>query len=174
MIVPIVCRDPVPGDESISKPVHYIDGCSIEYDGPAKVSTYFTPRPYDEKISTEETDHASRCREVSSSPQKGERGTSGNVAYFRGRMMRGIDVPIPQGYTMYICEKEEISDGDDCLGKCVESPMENNTGPAAALCLTPVNNRITIWKHHICPDIETDSFIKSLDWPSMASALHES
>ena len=145
MIVPIECRHP-PADEvdDSAKQVHLLTGCSIEYNGPANVETYF------------------KSSEPSDDTDGEKKGSSFKTAYFRGRLMKGVDVPLPPGYTMYVCNKEDEtgSASEDGVPKCRMTAVEAE--------------KITLWKHHVSPDMETDSFVRSLDWPLLASALHES
>ena len=152
MIVPIELCDPPEGEDS-TKTVHYLTGCSIDYSGPANVDTYFKP-------SETSSDQATAAEDEKKRPCH-------KTAYFRGRLMKGIDVAVPSGYTMYVCNES----GEDIASQ----DTEDGTSTAPKYSLTPVTAKeFTMWKHHVSPDMETDSFIKGLDWPSLASVLHES
>lgn len=155
MIVPIECRVPPEGEEPI-KHVHLLDGCSIDYNGPANVDTYFkiTESSPDGETNQVDGEKKEPCHKT---------------AYFRGRLLQGVDVPVPSGYTMYICNETE--EDDESASQDTED--ESSAKPKYTLTQVPVKE-FTMWKHHVTPDVETDSFVRGLDWPSLASVLHES
>lgn len=156
--MPIECREPAEGEDS-RQPVHYLCDCSIDYTGPANVDTYFKPRD------------SSLDRETDAGGGDGEKkGPCHKTAYFRGRLLQGVDVPIPSGYTMYVCHENET--GDDVVPSSQDTEGEVSTEPKYTLTRVPVKE-FTMWKHHVTPDMETDSFARALDWPSLASVLHE-
>lgn len=158
MIIPIEL-DPPEGDESPKK-LHYLTGCSIEYDGPADVATYFEPT-----ISSEDTKERGDEQDRSSA----------KTAYFRGRMMKGIDVTIPPGYRLYLCQESQRDDNDDDDDDDIAEASIDEGRTGSTYRLTPMaEDHFTLWKHHVCPDKETDSTVRALEWLHLASVIHKS
>lgn len=103
--------------------------CEIQATGPALVSAYFKP-----------TDGA-KCRE----------------AYFRGRALKGVDLPLPLGYEGAV------------LGDTVSADVAD--GEERRWLHKGTIDRFTMWKHDDTPHGEEPIF-KAMHWAALADVLH--
>jgi hypothetical protein len=135
--------------------VHQLQGCSISYDGPAQVSTYFHP-------TKDSQNDESLPQQESPSAVKNNPGAT-YTGYFRGRCLRGIDASIPEGYRGYIVESGPF-----------EEPNDDGEQPVSEQHrITSQFDSYTSWKHHVIPDARRDPLHRCLQWCQTASSLHE-
>ncbi|CAI0392578.1 unnamed protein product [Linum tenue] len=125
------------GVPDLTGEVHHLP-CCIKYDGPSDVSDYFKPK--------------STGLEVD--------GLAEQQAYFRGRKLHGVAIPIPSGYSGFVLGKKSI-------GKRKVSDVNSNCWEPSAKF-----ENITYWNHDTIPS-QDDTFIRSLHWLSVAEALHK-
>ncbi|CAL1402387.1 unnamed protein product [Linum trigynum] len=122
------------GVPDLTGEVHQLP-CCIKYDGPSEVYDYFKPK------STVD-------------------GLAEQQAYFRGRKLHGVTIPIPPGYSGFVLGKKSLGKrkASDCNSNCWEpnAKFEN----------------ITYWNHDTLPS-QDDMFVRSLHWLSVAEALHK-
>ncbi|KAG1365085.1 ribonuclease H2 subunit C [Cocos nucifera] len=117
--------------------------CSIKHDGPCPVSHYFKPKKTDVVVD----------------------GSSVEEAYFRGRKLQGITVPLPEGYRGYVLENKksrkgkglETSEGEGEFGRWVSRAEFRN---------------LTYWNHDIVPSSD-DPLVRSFHWFSVADAVSD-
>ena len=134
--------------------VHHLQGCSISFDGPAQVSTYFKPKMDMKKEETlPEQDPSSTVKKNPGATYTG---------YFRGRCLRGIDSPIPLGYSGYVVE---LGLHEECNDETQQVPLEHR--------IASKFDSYTSWKHHVVPDGSRDPLHRCLQWCHTASSLHE-
>ncbi|KAJ3679307.1 hypothetical protein LUZ60_017318 [Juncus effusus] len=111
--------------------------CSVKYNGACAVSDYFKPRNTDVELE----------------------GMRVQEAFFRGRKLHGVTVPIPDDYCGYVLEKK--------IGG------ENNSGSESKLWESSGQfGKMTYWNHDDMPCIE-DPLLRSLHWFPVSHALHK-
>ena len=103
--------------------------CEIQATGPALVSAYFQPRA------------AEKSQE----------------AAFRGRALKGIDVPLPQGYTGAMLADTVSADVAD--------------GEERRWVHRGVIDKFTYWKHDEVPHAD-EPILKAMRWAELADVLH--
>ncbi|XP_063958100.1 ribonuclease H2 subunit C-like [Lytechinus pictus] len=109
--------------------------CTIEGDGEANVSQFFTPA----------------IRQNEESP-----GTTGQQVSFRGRLLRGQEIPIPEGYKGVILKEPSKPFTED----------EDRT-----LKATHSFDKFTYWNLETAPSTN-DTIQRALAWTNIASAIH--
>ena len=156
-VVPILGRESREGDQGTDGQddgveLHLINGCSVEYDGPANVSTYFTP---------------SIERQGSTAPSK--EGLGQLTASFRGRLLRGATVTCESGYSLHVMQKELVQgQGEDESNDDGDGAGEAGT----AYRIVSSTDCCSYWKHHVPVDPATDALYRAMAWVSTAQALH--
>ncbi|XP_020705340.1 ribonuclease H2 subunit C [Dendrobium catenatum] len=115
--------------------------CVIKHDGACPVSQYFKPRKSDMVAD----------------------GLTVEEAFFRGRKLHGVTVPIPNGYRGYVLEKKKIKEG-----RCSEvaEGEANNWASRAEF------QNITYWNHDILPS-KHDPIVRSFHWFAVSDALNK-
>ncbi|KAG9083423.1 hypothetical protein FS749_006044 [Ceratobasidium sp. UAMH 11750] len=115
----------------------------IEYDGPAPVDTYF---------------HVGQDEE------------GNNVAAFRGRVMYGVDLALPDGYAGVVLRTGEENQ--------VEPPKKKRDVidvDASGTRLDPGQtfDKIGLWRADVPVDLKSDEYVRALDeWTRMATLVH--
>ncbi|KAK8931390.1 hypothetical protein KSP39_PZI016789 [Platanthera zijinensis] len=110
--------------------------CVIKQNGVCPVSHYFKPRKSDivaDDLTVEE-------------------------AFFRGRKLLGVTVPIPDGYRGYVLEKKKIGKGMN---------LEENSWESLAEF-----QNLTYWNHDSLPG-KNDPIMRSFHWFAVADALNK-
>ncbi|XP_020576647.1 ribonuclease H2 subunit C [Phalaenopsis equestris] len=115
--------------------------CVIKHDGACPVSQYFKPGKSDMVAD----------------------GSNVEEAFFRGRKLHGVTVPIPNGYRGYVLEKNKIKQG-----RCSEV-LEGHANNWAS---TAEFQNITYWNHDSLPS-KHDLVVRSFHWFAIAEALHK-
>uniref|UniRef100_A0A2P2J5V3 Uncharacterized protein n=1 Tax=Rhizophora mucronata TaxID=61149 RepID=A0A2P2J5V3_RHIMU len=113
--------------------------CAIKYDGPSAVSHYFKPKPTGIEVD----------------------GLTMEEAYFRGRKLDGVTLPLPPTYSGFVLGKKS-------------SHKRKMPGTSQRDCWQ-TNARfqsITYWNHDCLPS-EHDAFLRSFHWLSIAEDLHK-
>ncbi|KAK7329895.1 hypothetical protein VNO77_24076 [Canavalia gladiata] len=118
------------GKEDLSGRVHQLP-CCIKHDGPASVSHYFKPKP----------------------SGVGDEGLALQQAHFRGRLLQGTTLHLPQGYRGFI------------LGKKTSEENSHSWETKATF------HDITYWNHDYLPS-HNDDFFRASHWLTLAKALH--
>eukprot|EP01038_Epipyxis_sp_PR26KG_P010557 gene10557-14183_t len=109
----------VDANESI---VHYLP-CSIDYDGPAPIKSYFMVEDFNQK------------RENENNIEKSESGFK--RSRIRGRELIGQDIILPSNIRGLNMVKSEISTNDGCV-------KFDSAG---------LFQKITVWQHDVPPDL---------------------
>ncbi|XP_010941632.1 uncharacterized protein [Elaeis guineensis] len=135
-------RDPLSAVDLTDR-VHLLP-CSIKHDGPCPVSHYFKPKKTDVVVD----------------------GSSVEEAYFRGRKLQGITVPLPEGYRGYVLENKKKSG----KGKGLEN--SEGEGEFSRWVSRAEFRNLTYWNHDIVPSSD-DPLVRSFHWFSVADALHK-
>ncbi|KAG8746086.1 hypothetical protein FRC10_006189 [Ceratobasidium sp. 414] len=121
----------------------------IEYDGPAPVDTYF---------------HVGRDEE------------GNKVSAFRGRVMYGVDLALPDGYAGVVLQTGEENQEDPPKKRRdvvdVDAEDEND---ASGTRLGPGQtfDKIGLWRADVPVDLKSDEYARALDeWTRMAALVH--
>ncbi|WOL16496.1 ribonuclease H2 subunit C [Canna indica] len=115
--------------------------CSIKHDGPCPVSHYFKPKKTDvvvDDLFVEE-------------------------AFFRGRNLQGLTIPLPEGYRGYVLEKKKSESGNG---------SETLEGGFSQWVSRAEFGNLTYWNHDCLPSSD-DSLLRCFHWFSVANALHK-
>ncbi|KAG9122416.1 hypothetical protein FRC07_001212 [Ceratobasidium sp. 392] len=121
----------------------------VEYDGPAPVDTYF----------------------------RVEKDKEGNtIAAFRGRMMYGVDLALPDGYAGAVLQTGEDNKTEAPKKKShvVDVDAEDESG-ASGTRLEPGQafEKIGLWRADMPVDLKSDEYARALDeWTRMAALVH--
>ncbi|KAK9667777.1 hypothetical protein RND81_13G010600 [Saponaria officinalis] len=135
--------------EDLSNQVHHLP-CCVKFTGPTHVSHYFKP-----KYSGIEVD-----------------GLQVEEAFFRGRNLQGVSVPLPQGYSGFILENKNSSkdNAKKSAGKCNATKISDvgeNSWETLAKC-----HNMTFWNHD-SPPSQDDASLRLFHLFAVAKALHE-
>lgn len=120
--------DVLPSETQTTASAHLLP-CEIKYTGPALVSAYFKPTT----------------------------GKRSLEATFRGRALKGIDLPLPEGYVGSMLQdtvQADVADG--------EERRWLHRGSIGS---------VSFWKHDDLPHDEEPIF-KCMRWTSIANVLH--
>ncbi|KAL2901200.1 Ribonuclease H2 subunit C [Bienertia sinuspersici] len=125
--------------------------CCIKSNAPSDVSHYFKPK---------------------SSGLEIDGGLVVQEAYFRGRNLQGVTIPLPQGYSGFILGKKNSSKGEakktNGRGKAPEiSNSSENSWEMLAKC-----RNLTFWNHDSLPSHD-DASLRLFHCFAVAKALHE-
>ncbi|KAL9242661.1 hypothetical protein vseg_016643 [Gypsophila vaccaria] len=126
--------------------VHHLP-CCVKYTGPTPVSHYFHPKPSGIEVD----------------------GMQVEEAFFRGRKLQGVSVPLPQGYSGFILGKKKSSN-NKTSGRCDASETSNggeNSWETLAKC-----SNMTFWNHDNLPS-QDDASLRLFHLFAVAKALHE-
>ncbi|XP_072970798.1 uncharacterized protein [Typha angustifolia] len=115
--------------------------CSIKHDGPCPVSNYFKPRKTGVEVDGFEVEEA----------------------FFRGRKLQGVTVPLPAGYRGYVLEKKKLEKENE-----VASPDGNSSNWSSRAEF----QSLTYWNHDVLPSPD-DPLLRSFHWFAVANALHK-
>ncbi|KAG9122234.1 hypothetical protein FRC07_001484 [Ceratobasidium sp. 392] len=120
----------------------------VEYDGPAPVDTYF---------------HA-------------ETDEEGNkIGAFRGRMMHGVDLALPDGYAGVVLQTgENKTDAPKKKSHVIDVDAEDEDD-ASGTRLEPGHafEKIGLWRADMPVDLKSDEYARALDeWTRMAALVH--
>ncbi|XP_001176091.1 ribonuclease H2 subunit C [Strongylocentrotus purpuratus] len=121
--------------ESVGPAALHLMPCTVEGNAEANVSQFFTP--------------AIRQSEESL-------GTTGQQVSFRGRLLRGHEMPVPEGYKGVILKEPSKPFTED----------EDRT-----LRATHSFEKFTYWNLETAPSTN-DTIQRAMAWTSIASALH--
>ncbi|KAK9152419.1 hypothetical protein Syun_010728 [Stephania yunnanensis] len=86
-------------------------------------------------------------------------------AFFRGRKLEGLRVPVPDGYEGYVLGKKKNQ-----RGKRKDSDSCDDDSNSWETCASFRN--ITYWNHDSFPS-QNDAFLRCFHWFSVAEALHK-
>ncbi|XP_057521540.1 uncharacterized protein LOC130801675 [Amaranthus tricolor] len=129
--------------------VHHLP-CCVKFNGPSDISHYFKP-----KSSGVEIDGGLQVEE----------------AFFRGRNLQGVTVPLPDGYSGYIIGKKDPGKGKTKKtagsGKAPDSSSIENNWEMLAKC-----GNMTFWNHDRFPS-QDDASLRLFHCFAVAKALHE-
>ncbi|XP_060107625.1 ribonuclease H2 subunit C [Heteronotia binoei] len=109
--------------------------CVIQHDGSAAVQRYFTP--------------------AIRGPQEPESGDESTVS-FRGRMLKGKQVLVPEGYVGLVLEEAAAP---------YLSSKERNMQVKSTF------DSMTVWNLERAPN-ESDEILKAFSWPKIAEGIH--
>ena len=123
------------GIEDLSGRVHQLP-CCIKHDGPAEVSQYFKPNP---------------------TGVVGEDGLPSQQAHFRGRLLQGTTLHLPNNYSGFVLGKKTTSKKSDESSNLWET--------------NATFHDITYWNHDDVPS-NNDDFFRAFHWLTVAKALH--
>lgn len=119
----------------------------IEYDGPAPVDTYFNPT----------------------------KDENGKVAAFRGRIMRGVDLALPEGYAGVVLNTNasESKEQDKNSRSKAKARVENgDDGKETRLNPVSTFTEIGLWRADVLVDLKSDEYARALDeWTRMAALV---
>ncbi|XP_038988570.1 ribonuclease H2 subunit C [Phoenix dactylifera] len=140
-----LCRRDPSSAVDLTDRVHLLP-CSIKHDGPCPVSHYFKPRDLDVVVD----------------------GSSVEEAFFRGRKLQGITVPLPEGYRGHVLESKKSGKGKGFgnLGRGRGRGVQTVGFSRAEF------RNLTYWNHDIVPSSD-DPLVRSFHWFSVADALHK-
>ncbi|KAK2765671.1 hypothetical protein FQN54_008527 [Arachnomyces sp. PD_36] len=134
--------------------------CRIHHDGPldSTLERYWNP-------TTEAESNGNTATE--SNPSQ--------IAYFRGRKLKGHPVPIPAGYNGILATpttrtlpptKTQHADAD-------EEDEEDDDEPPQILDQTSTFNEFVVWSHERAPVASEDPFIRGVEeWVRFAEVMH--
>ncbi|KAK9133951.1 hypothetical protein Scep_013479 [Stephania cephalantha] len=117
--------------------------CCIKHNGPCAVSQYFKPNKAGVEVE----------------------GLDVEEAFFRGRKLEGLRVPVPDGYEGYVLGKKKNQ-----RGKRKDSDSCDDDSNSWETCASFRN--ITYWNHDSFPS-QNDAFLRCFHWFSVAEALHK-
>ncbi|KAI9138636.1 ribonuclease H2 non-catalytic subunit-domain-containing protein [Paraphysoderma sedebokerense] len=126
--------------------------CNIDHDGPAKVSSYFVVNE-----AKNETDLLNGESTTQHTDKQYE-------ASFRGRHLRGRNVPIPPGYQGHILQETSVNDHHIYSNE----EDQDNHDPKRTFKSVYKFNEIMLWGHDEFPQLWKDNVLKGLDWCSMS------
>ncbi|KAJ1679892.1 hypothetical protein EV182_001115 [Spiromyces aspiralis] len=139
--------------------------CSIDYEGPAPVSTYFSPR----------------LAAQQSSPSAGGDGKHYEVS-LRGRGLEGVVVDIPCGYQVVVLEKarkrvprrappsqDALLPEEDQQPGGYEGSSGGDSQVADVWSGRPRPSGFMVWGHDHIPSASSDKALRALDWIGVAS-----
>ncbi|KAJ6833506.1 ribonuclease H2 subunit C [Iris pallida] len=129
-----------PSGADLTGHVHLLP-CSIKHDGPSPVSQYFKPRKTGVVVD----------------------GLSVEEAYFRGRKLQGVTVPLPDGYRGYVLEKNNLRKG---------KRAEASDGESSNWKSRAEFGNLTYWNHDTLPSLD-DPLARCFHWFAVADALHK-
>ncbi|KMT17102.1 hypothetical protein BVRB_2g041560 [Beta vulgaris subsp. vulgaris] len=130
--------------------VHHLP-CCIKYNGPSDVSNYFKPKSFGVEI---------------------DGGLKVEEAFFRGRNLQGVTVPLPEGYAGFILGKKNSSQSKNkkTAGRSKVpdiSDISGNNWETLAKC-----GDIAFWNHDSLPS-QDDASLRLFHCFAVAKALHE-
>ncbi|XP_058728567.1 uncharacterized protein LOC131600419 [Vicia villosa] len=123
------------GIEDLSGRVHLLP-CCIKHDGPTEVSHYFKPKP---------------------TGIVGEDGLQLQQSHFRGRLLEGTALQLPNNYSGFV------------LGKKNSARKSDDSSDSWETCARFKD--ITYWNHDCVPS-QNDDFLRAFHWITVADALH--
>ncbi|KAF8595762.1 ribonuclease H1 small subunit [Ceratobasidium sp. AG-I] len=120
----------------------------IEYDGPAPVDTYFNPT----------------------------KDGNGKVAAFRGRVMHGVDLALPEGYAGVVLNTDASESKDQSAksrSKTKARIESGEDGKETRLNAVSTFTEIGLWRADVPVDLKADEYARALDeWTRMAALVH--
>ncbi|KAJ2740936.1 hypothetical protein H4S06_005992 [Coemansia sp. BCRC 34490] len=136
------------GDDSTTRPekLHQLP-CSVDYDGPAKTSTYFLPEKQPDLTYS---------------------------ASFRGRQLCGRKVTLPDSYIGHVVvESTACNHGLPDVAFESDLPPSSPTANAQRELRSVAQfEDLTVWDHDQMPLLEDDEFLCALQWIEVAGCIH--